>query len=215
MPSPSGIVAAVVLAAGKSGRMGENKLLLPWKNKPLLVHSVETALHVSPPHSVDVVVGCDSPRVVEALERHFGTPLPFSTVHNPDWSHGQSTSLRRGLASALSRPDTESIDAVMFVLGDQPLIRADTLDRLIAAHRAAASTGTHPATAPTYQNRRGNPAILSRTLFPRIEELRGDTGARGILDSLGDTLLLVPVDDPGIHRDIDTREAYDRLCRGG
>lgn len=210
MPASANRVAVVVLAAGESARMGENKLLLPWKGKPILVHVLETALRASALHSVAVVLGCDGDRVLDALERHFGSPLPFAVVRNPDWKDGQSASLRRGLAHILEQDDAEEVGGVMFLLGDQPLLRVDTLDRLLAAHGEGC-----PATAPVYRGRRGNPAILARELFPRIAELRGDTGARRILDGLGGALRLVDVDDPGVLRDIDSPDAYGELCRDG
>lgn len=215
MPATPDAVAAVVLAAGKGGRMGENKMLLPWKGRPLLVHVVETARRLPSLHSVTVVLGCDAERVLAALERHFGPRPPFAAVRNPDWRDGQSASLRRGLAAVLARPDAEKIAGVMFLLGDQPLIRAHTLENLLSAHTMPTPKGTvRLASAPSYGGRRGNPAILSRALFPCVAELRGDAGARGILDGLGDGLLLVPVDDPGVCRDIDTPEAYAALLGG-
>jgi molybdenum cofactor cytidylyltransferase len=215
MPATAGVIAVVALAAGKGGRMGGNKMLLPWKNRPLLVHVLEAALRLPSLHSVTVVLGCDAERVLAALERHFGPYPPFDVVRNPDWRDGQSASLRHGLASILARPDGEKIAGVMFLLGNQPLIRAQTLADLLSAHTAPAPRETAcMASAPSYRGQRGNPVILSRALFPRIAELRGDAGARGILDELGDGLRLVQVGDPGVCRDIDTPDAYAALLDG-
>ena len=97
-------------------------------------------------------------------------------------------------------------------LGDQPRIRAETVSRLCAAHRAAlARDPDHGASAPVYGNRRGNPVILSRSLFPRLSALRGDTGARDLLASPEEKVLLVAVSDPGILQDVDGPEDYAAL----
>ena len=123
-----------------------------------------------------------------------------------------SASLRCGLEGLDAGEDAEKVRGVMFLLADQPLVTTRTLDTLLQAHTDAwEENPEHPATAPVYQGRRGNPVIISRNLFPAVMALRGDIGARHILESLGHGLLRVPVDDPGILHDVDTPEAYEAL----
>lgn len=211
MPLSPGGIAAVILAAGAGSRLGGGKLLLPWRGKPIIVHAAETAAAVSAFHSLTVVTGSHAPEVAAALARHLpGAPLHLA--ENTRWREGMSTSLRLGLESALSRTDGEDVAGVMFLLGDQPLVRRETLGALLRAHGEAADRNPgHPATAPLYAGRRGNPVILSRRLFPGIMALRGDVGARSILAAQGEGVLLVPVDDPGVRFDVDSPEAYERL----
>lgn len=194
-------IAALVLAGGGGTRLGGGKLLLPWKGRPLLAHTLQAVIDSGSVASTTVVLGHEAETVREAICREFPDNHSITTVVNPDWQKGQSTSLRAGL-SAL--PD---VDAVLIALGDQPTLRPETLRLLVLRH----TQENPPATAPTYQGRRGNPVILSRALCEKAREVQGDKGARGILAELGDALLLVPVDDAGVVRDIDTPEAYAAL----
>lgn len=208
--SPGGI-AAVVLAAGAGSRLGGGKLLLPWRGKPIIVHVAETAVAVSAFHSLSVVTGCNAPEVAGALAEHL-PDAPLCLVENVHWREGMSSSLRLGLETALSRSDGEDIAGVMFLLGDQPLVQQETLEALLYAHEEALRRNPgHPATAPIHAGKRGNPVILSRRLFPEIMALQGDVGARNILASQGNGVLLVSVADPGVGIDVDSQDAYHRL----
>lgn len=203
-----------MLAAGGGTRLGGGKLLLPWRGSPLIAHLARTVNRAFGLHSLTVVLGHDADAVRDATARSMPTPtLPVRFVHNRNWSEGLSTSLRHGLESVLAAPDSERIGGVLFLLADQPLVSVKTLNALVLAHgEACARNPDHPATAPMCRGRRGNPVILGRRLFPAVMTLEGDIGARRILEDLGDELLRLPVDDPGILHDVDTPQAYEALC---
>lgn len=191
-------ITALILAAGRGSRMGGGKLLLPLRGTPVLRHVVDSVAAMAARPRIFVVTGHESEPVRGALESVPG----ITFVDNPHWERGQSTSLRAGIDAISEQAET----SVMVLLGDQPLVRTDTLERLAEAHSARLPS----ATAPEYQGRRGNPVILSPCLLPEIRRLEGDTGARGILARLGDQLLMLPVDDPGVVMDIDTPDDYER-----
>lgn len=202
-------IAVLILAAGGGSRLGGGKLLLPWRGKPLIAHTVAAAAAFRPGGPLFVVTGHDAPAIRQAIASHCAG-APVRMVDNPDWEKGQSTSLRAGLAAIEN--DVGECAGVMVMLGDQPLVAPSSLDRLACAYgegrrRARACK----AAAPVHAEKRGNPVILSPELFPLLHELRGDVGARNILAALGGDLLAVPVDDPGVLRDVDTAGEYAAL----
>ncbi|MCD8141475.1 MAG: putative selenium-dependent hydroxylase accessory protein YqeC [Planctomycetaceae bacterium] len=203
-------IHGLVLAAGGDTRLGGGKLLLPWRGRPVLAHTLAAVLASGVIDGPTLVLGHGAAAVEEAVTREFPNNTAISLLVNSDWSEGQSTSLRAGVRHIREcRPEAA---AVMVVLGDQPLITPATLRRLAMAHRRAVGADpSHPVTAPRYRGRRGNPVILSSKLFDAVESIQGDRGARGILAELGDRVLLVDVDDPGVVGDIDTPEAYQAL----
>lgn len=217
MPQNADGIAAVLLAAGGGARLGGGKLLLPWRGLPLIAHQLHTASRATGLLSLTVMLGhsADAVRqaVSEAISRTAPAPsFPILCILNQRWREGMSTSLHCGLESLLAGADAGTLRAVMFLLADQPLVTTRTLNILSRAHTAAwAKNPEHPATVPVYLGKRGNPAIISRNLFPDIMALQGDTGARHILEKLGGNLLRVPVDDPGVLHDVDTPEAYAAL----
>lgn len=206
-------IAALVLAGGGGSRLGGGKLLLPWRGRPILLHTVAAALELGSGHPLVVVTGYDAARARRILETASADPeTPLRIVENGEWRDGLSTSLRLGVAEVQRLADSRAIQGVMILLGDQPRLRPETLRLLADAHLAACDRDpSHPATAPVFGERRGNPVVVSPSLFPEIQQLQGDTGARGILSRLGDAVLLVPVDDPGVVEDVDTPEDYASL----
>lgn len=213
MPTISDRLAALVLAAGEGSRLGGGKLLLPWRGKAVLLHVLDAAAGAEWAGGIVLVTGHDAIRVKHTVEKEFPPgETPFRIIENAAWRDGQASSLRLGIGEIASSDEFRQVQGVMILLGDQPQIRADTLERLAREHILACSRNlSHPATAPVHEGRRGNPAIVSPTLFPAILKLSGDVGARNILAGLGDALLKVPVDDPGVVQDIDTPEDYAAL----
>lgn len=190
-------VAAVVLAAGRSSRMGsDNKLLLDWRGQPMVKTVAQTALAASFAH-VLVVTGHQAGQVRQALN---GCPVRF--VDNPDYAEGLSTSVRRGVEAA------PAASGYCFLLGDMPQIQIRTLSKLLAAFKAADEAAI---VVPTSAGRRGNPALIGRTHRPALLALQGDRGARPLLQQQADRVVEVAVDDPGIAIDVDTPEAYRSL----
>lgn len=189
------IVAAVVLAAGQSRRMGgENKLLAPLGGAPLVRRAVAAA-RASRARPVVVVTGHEADRVEAAL-----AGLGVRTIRNPDYALGLSASLRVGLAAL----EKDGVSGALICLGDMPRVTAATLDRLIDAFEAG---GGRAVCAPTADGRRGNPVLWPADLFAAMKELAGDAGARELIARHADRLRTVPADAAEIFNDVDTPEA--------
>ncbi len=193
-------VTAVVLAAGTSSRMGAaNKLLLPLGGTLIVAHVVEI-VRAAPVADVVVVTGHEQAAVEAALARR-----PVRLVHNADYDSGMASSIRRGVEAAA--PET---DGIMIVLGDMPLVRVQTVQRLCERFAAA----SRPAiVAPVRGGRRGHPVLFDAAFRDELRRLRGDEGARPVVRAHAATPTVAAVDDPGIFRDVDTRAAYDALRR--
>jgi molybdenum cofactor cytidylyltransferase len=191
------VIAAIVLAAGTSTRMGRQKLLLPIGGQPLIRRSVEAVLAAGLDDAV-VVLG-------EAAEAVGATlaGLPVRTVVNPHYAEGQSTSLRAGLDAL--RAET---DAAVVALGDQPLPDPDVIRRLVGVFRA---TG-RPIAVPVYRNSRGNPVLFAAALFGELRAVSGDQGGRGVIARDPARVAEVPVDAP-MPADIDTPAEYEAARR--
>ena len=191
-------VAAVVLAAGRSIRMGgPNKLIAEIGGKPLVRIAAEEAL-ASRAKPVIVVTGHQRERVEAAL-----AGLPVRLVHNPDFAQGLATSVRAGIAAM---PITA--DGAVICLGDMPQVDAVLIDRLIAAFDPEKVA---LAVVPTFDGERGNPVLWSRRFFPDLLGLEGDMGARHLIGRYGEAVVEVPVTGKAAFTDIDTQEALDGI----
>ena len=183
--------AAVVLAAGAGSRFGGGKLLAPYRGAPLL-HAALAAARAAPVAGITLVTGADA-EAVAAAARAFDPNLTL--VHAADHAEGMAASLRAGVASL----GPETLAAFVF-LGDMPRVPHAVLAPLAEVVAAGA-----PAAAPAFGGRRGNPVVLSRSLFAEVAKLTGDVGARPILQALGARLALVEAPDDGVLFDIDER----------
>ena len=187
-------IAAVILAAGRSTRMGgPNKMLAEVGGRPLVRIAVESAL-ASKAKSVTVVTGHQHTQVEAALQG-----LPVKVVHNPDYAEGLSTSVKVGIATA--PPDA---DGVIVCLGDMPQVDSALIDRLIAAfdpERGAL------VVVPTIDGKRGNPVVWSRRFFSELAGLQGDVGARHLIAGYPEAVVEVPVTGQGAFADVDTPDA--------
>jgi len=187
-------IAAVVLAAGRSTRMGgPNKLLAEIGGRPLVRIAVEQAL-ASRAKPVIVVTGHERERVEAALK---GLPVQF--VHNPDFATGLGGSVRTGIAAVPA-----AADGAIVCLGDMPQVDAALIDRLIAGF--APEQGAL-AVVPTIDGQRGNPVLWSRRFFPDLMAIEGDVGARNLINRYGEAVVEVPVTGKGALVDVDTPEA--------
>ncbi|HEU0058784.1 MAG TPA: nucleotidyltransferase family protein [Hyphomicrobiaceae bacterium] len=194
-------VAAIVLAAGRSTRMGnDNKLLCEVAGKPLLRHAVESAL-ASAARPVLVVTGHQRLEVEAAL-----AGLAVTVVANPAYASGLASSLKAGIG-ALPR----QIGGALVMLGDMPLVRPAQLDCLIAAFLAAAGRAI---IVPTHRGQRGNPVLWPAACFAEMLALKGDAGARQLFAAHGEEIREVPLDAAAILEDIDTPEALAHLRQG-
>ncbi len=195
MDAPAGRrVAAVVLAAGRSTRMGAvNKMLAQIGGKPLVRIAAEQAV-ASRAHPVIVVTGHEREKVESVLRG-----LPVRLVHNPDYADGLGTSLKTGIAAV-----PEDSDAVIVCLGDMPQVDAALIDRLIAAfdpERGAL------VVVPSIDGRRGNPVVWSRRFFQDLMGIQGDVGARYLIGNYAESVVEVPVVGDAALTDVDTPES--------
>ena len=191
-------VAAIILGAGRSTRMGgPNKLLAEIGGRPLVRIAAEEAL-ASRASPVIVVTGHQREKVEAALQG-----LKAEHVHNPDFAEGLSTSLKAGLGAVPS-----DIDGAIVCLGDMPQVRAPLIDRLVAAfdpERGAL------VVVPSIDGKRGNPVVWSRRFFHELATLEGDVGARHLIARYPEAVVEVPVTDQAALVDVDTPEALSRV----
>ena len=193
--APNGI-SAVLLAAGAGSRFGGGKLLAPLGGSPLIETVLEN-LSDAPVDEVVVVVGPGAGGLRAICERHGAR-----TVENPDRDRGQSTSVLRGL-----RALGPEVRATVVLLGDQPLVGAGAVGRLVEAFAGGAEIAV-----ATYAGRRRNPVLFSRSVWPLLgEELSGDEGARSVLRRHPELVVEVPCDGVADPIDVDTREDLRRL----
>lgn len=192
------IPAAIILGAGKSSRFeGGNKILALLDGKPLLRHVLDTVRQAGVENIV-LITG----HMAEAV-RADAAGAGVRIIHNPDFASGMASSIRVGI-SALAMHE----EAAFLLLADMPLVRASTLECLMEAARENADK---QAIIPVQSNRRGNPVLFRAALFPALQGLAGDAGARHLLEKMPDQIHEMPCEDPGIHADFDTREALDRM----
>src|SRR5216117_3530718 len=194
-------LAGVVLAAGRSARMGSPKALLDFLGLPFVVRILE-ALEALEVKTRVVVVGPDAPRIRPALAGH-----DCLIVENGDVDAGPIASLRVALrALEPVRPSAALAWPV-----DLPHVRVTTVERLLEAFRRSPA----PAVVPTFAERRGHPVLWGAGLFQELLTSEAATrhGARAVLHAHAAEIVAVPVDDPAVIDDLNTPEDYERLVR--
>jgi CTP:molybdopterin cytidylyltransferase MocA len=192
------MIAGVVLAAGRSTRLGQPKQLLPYRGCPLLEWSL-AAMAASSVDVTVVVLGHDAERVLQDVDLHGAR-----VVYNARYAEGLSTSLQAALAAL-----GPEVQTAVVAVGDQPLLGPDTIDALIAAY---AATGA-PIVAADYGDHQGTPLLLDRSVWPLAQQIRGDQGARALLRAHPDGVVTVPVAS-ATAADVDTWADYERLRQG-
>src|SRR5581483_1757061 len=193
-------IAAIVLAAGQSRRMGTiNKLTIDIDGKPMLRRVVEAVVSSSA-KPVIVVTGHERQQVEAAL-----AGLSVETVFNPDYAEGLSTSLKRGL---MSLPAT--VDGAVICLGDMPLVRAQDLDQLVSALNPVEGRAI---VVPTRRGKRGNPVVIGKAFFAELAAIDGDIGARDVIAAHPEQVAEVEMGGDGVLTDIDTPQALAKLAR--
>ena len=187
-------IAAVVLAAGLSRRMGAPKLVLPWGQSTVIRHVVNV-LSESGVAEILVVTGGAHAQVVAAL-----AGAPASLAFNAAYETGEMlSSVQVGL-----RALPGSVSAVLVCLGDQPQIQTEVVKAIIADFLALGL----PLVVPSFHRRRGHPWLVARSLWPDILDLTSPATLRTFLNARSSQIHYLGVDAPSILVDIDTPEDY-------
>ncbi|MGE0488000.1 MAG: NTP transferase domain-containing protein [Vulcanimicrobiota bacterium] len=176
--------SVIVLAAGRSARMGELKQLLPWRGQTILECSLAPYLEVGLP--VVVVLGYEYHRIAPRLEA-----LPVQILVHSEWSRGMGSSLAAGVKTL-----APEVERLLVGLGDMPEIGPGLVQAMLAVNA--------PNACPVYQGRRGHPVLFERSFFAELARLDGDRGARHLMNEA--TLVEWPT--PECLRDIDTPADY-------
>lgn len=188
-------VAAVVLAAGMSRRMGQPKVLLPWVGERTILDQILWALKEAGIQQVVVVTGNHAEQVT-AIAHRWGARAAFNPRYE---TTDMAESLKTGL-SALTSPAA----AALIVLGDQPRLQPSVVRRVVDVY---ASTGKMLA-APSYHMRRGHPILVDRALWPELLALPEDAAPRDVINAHGAEIAYVAVETDSVLRDVDTPEDY-------
>ncbi|MAF85390.1 MAG: molybdenum cofactor cytidylyltransferase [Dehalococcoidales bacterium] len=190
------MISAILLAAGESKRMGKLKQLMPFGQNTIVEQAIDNLLNSVVDETI-VVLGYRAEEVIKTI-----AAKPVKLVVNPDYEQGMSTSIIAGLNLIDSRTQ-----AVMLILGDQPLINSQTINRLIEAFY----NHDKGIVIPTYQGRRGHPTIFTIKYREKLLGLKGDIGGRQIVKDHPGDILEVTVNSESIVTDIDTINDYQSL----
>ena len=197
------MIPGIVLAGGKSSRMGRPKALLPiGSSGETFLDRVTRTLLDAGLDDVIVVVGADAAAIRAGARTQSGVRI----VDNPDYEQGQLTSLLAGLRAL----DTSRATAVLMTLIDVPLVSAATVRTLIAAQRERGA----PVVRPVSNGRHGHPVIFGRALFAELQAADPAHGAKPVVRAHAADMLEVTVDDEGAFTDIDTPGDYEKYMGG-
>ena len=191
-----GRIAGIVLAAGSSSRMGEDKALLEWRGRPFLDH-VRSALSSAGAEPIRVVLGANADAVSQQISL-----APEETVFNANWEQGMLSSIVAGLESL---PD--GIDAALIWPVDHPCVSSTLVRKLLEEFRG----GDNLIVLPKYQGRRGHPVIFSARLFEELRAAPLEVGARHVVRQHPDAILEVATDDEGVLLNLNNRAACEKI----
>jgi len=187
-------ISAVILAAGKSIRMGQPKMLMPWGNTTVLGKVIET-IQQAGMEDILVVTGGARNEVENVAEKHNAR-----VTHNKDYANGEMLeSIQLGLQGQKAKSE-----AALICLGDQPQIEEGSVRKVCAAFRQNASR----IVVPSYQMRRGHPWLIARELWGDVLKLRSPESMRDFLNTHKDNIFYVEHDSPSILQDLDTPADY-------
>lgn len=167
--SESANIGVVILAAGSSSRLGRPKQLVEFQNKPLLQHVID-AINPFQFRSSFLVLGSNVDQIQKSIN-----PENVTLLHNENWSEGIASSIRLGVSESIKLND--SLDGILFLLSDQPFVNKELIGELLEKHL----NEDQQITACSYKDNIGVPAILGKSFFPHLLELRGDVGAKKII----------------------------------
>ena len=192
--------AGVILAAGESTRFGKPKQLLQLKDKYLIEWVLDAAIGSGLEKTL-LVLGYKHQAILAALGEKAHQPN-LEVVINPHYQDGQSTSLQAGLSKL-----RDTFPAIMFLLGDQPLLDSETIDILLDQFWSS----DKDICVPVLKGKRGNPVIISYPFYDQLAEITGDIGARNIIKNHFDHIKEIEIKNPLCFMDVDTQSDYDRL----
>ena len=195
------MIAAVVLSAGESSRMGRPKALLPIEGETFIGRIV-ASLKQTQVGKIIVVLGHNSDQLAIAIR-----PLSVEILLNPNYQLGQLSSLQVAVRSLL--PDADC-DGMLVHLVDHPYIDASLVDRMIQQFYESKKD----IVVPRCRGKRGHPVLFSRRLFGELLDAPMDQGAKAVVNAHGDATLEMETDEEGITVDIDTPELYRQHVKG-
>ena len=194
------ITAAVVLAAGRSERMRKNKLLLRLGGKRLIDHNLD-ALEESNIDEIVVVLGHEPEEVVAVLKSRLNH---IQIVINKEYEVGMASSFKTGLNQ------TKNADAVLLVLGDQPILDHQLINEMIKLMEN--KIGRALVVSPVHEGKKGHPLLFSKELFKEIMDLKRSETIRDIVHRHNDALLTIESDEWTLV-DIDTPTDFEKAER--
>lgn len=189
-------IAILILAAGTSTRMGTAKQLLPVRDKTLLGLTIENAIN-SKANQVFCVLGANAETIEQSIKKY-----TIEIINNSNYKNGLSSSITEGIIYIITR----NFDAVLIALGDQPKVESNYLNTLIDSFK----NNPTQISASNYSNNAGVPAIFPKHYFEQLKHLKGDKGARELLNSHKDDIILFKTNQL---IDIDTKQDYDNLLK--
>jgi len=189
------MIWAMILAAGESKRMGKPKLLLPYGEKTIIETIVKTVVSSNVENTL-VILGSEREKIEEKIKN-----FPVKIVYNRDFRSGMLSSVQCGFKAV-----PEETRAVLVVLGDQPKISADVINKLIDAYK---STGKG-IVLPVYKKERGHPVLIDVKYGEEVENLSPEVGLRGTVYNHPEDILEVDIETPSIFQDIDDESDYKR-----
>ena len=185
--------AGIILAAGRSTRIDKFKQLIKLEGKYILEWVVDAALESRLTHVI-LVLGYHFEKIQKVLNTKIHHPR-IEIVINPHYPMGLSRSLRSGLVAAKG-----SFSSVMFLLGDQPMLDAKTINLLLDRFW----NSEKEICVPVYRGQRGNPTVFSNKYYDQLLQIKGDIGARNVLEEFASHIIRVEVDRPFGFLDVDT-----------
>ncbi|MDI7259851.1 MAG: molybdenum cofactor cytidylyltransferase [Thermodesulfobacteriota bacterium] len=191
-------ISAVLLGAGRSKRMGTNKLSLPWGRRTIFDHCLNTLLR-SKVKEVIVVLNDQMREKGGRLKCH-----KVKVVVNPGYKKGMSSSIKRGISALNPRSD-----GILIALGDQPFLKTRTINVLIDAFLKRKGG----IIVPSFHGLKGHPVIFHRRYEKELSKLRGDVGGKTVVERHLKNVRLIPVKSEGVIKDIDTWEDYRKELR--
>ena len=192
-------IAVVIVAAGLSSRLGTPKQLLRYKGKPLLQHLLQVVIDSNTCHII-VVLGANADKITREID--------FSNVQivmNENWQEGMASSIRCGI-QALA-PIEYTIKGALIILCDQPHVTTTLVNSLITEY----INTNKPIIASEYNGVLGAPALFHKSIFPELLQLKGDVGAKLIMQRYADEIITVAFSKGSV--DIDTAADYEKLLK--